>query len=301
MAAPDPNAYAWQLKERCLRVSDYVRRNLDAPLDLHSLAKVAHFSPFHFHRVFKSITGETLTRFVQRARLERAAYLMKASPGRKLDSIAVEVGFAAHSDFTRVFKKHYDVAPSAWDRKSRLDEVKISGSYEVQMAAARADFPPGPVELISQPARRLIYVRTPTPFLGAGLHQAYERLCDFLQARGVDLDAETLVGWCWDNYETTPISAINYDLGFTVPGHVHAEGEFALQVFEAHRAATVQIDGPLASIAVGWVVLFDEWLPTSVYEPADLPSLKVFDERPDELGWEHYRLRCVLPVRKNTA
>ena len=82
---------------------DYVRRNLDSDLSLDELAKVAYFSPYHFHRIFKATTGETLVQFTQRARLERAAYLMKASPERELGSIALEVGFSAQSDFSRVF------------------------------------------------------------------------------------------------------------------------------------------------------------------------------------------------------
>ena len=102
---------------RVHRVMDHVRENLRGELSLEALAKVAHFSPYHFHRVFKSVTGETLTRFVQRSRLERAAYLMKSSPSRELGSIAHQVGFSAQSDFSRVFRKHYGVAPSDWDRQ----------------------------------------------------------------------------------------------------------------------------------------------------------------------------------------
>ena len=86
---------------------------------------MASFSPHHFHRVFRAVTGQTLNVFTQRARLERAAYLMKSSPERSLASIALDAGFSAHSDFTRVFKQHYGVAPSRWDRRSRLDAREI--------------------------------------------------------------------------------------------------------------------------------------------------------------------------------
>lgn len=75
---------------RVNRVVDYVRNHLDQDLSLETLARVAHFSPYHFHRIFKTTTGETLVQFSQRARLERAAYLMKASPERELGSIALE-------------------------------------------------------------------------------------------------------------------------------------------------------------------------------------------------------------------
>ena len=97
---------------RVHRVMDHVR---DRPADAHSLdelAAVAHSSPFHFHRIFSAVTGETVGSFVRRARLERAAYLMKAKPSKTLTSIAMETGFASSQEFSRAFRRSYGVAPS---------------------------------------------------------------------------------------------------------------------------------------------------------------------------------------------
>jgi AraC family transcriptional regulator len=58
-------------ERRVERVTRHVRSHLSDELAVADLAKIAHFSPFHFARVFKSTTGETLVQFVQRARLER--------------------------------------------------------------------------------------------------------------------------------------------------------------------------------------------------------------------------------------
>ena len=58
---------------RINRVLDYIEANIDTALSLETLAGVAHFSPFHFHRIFKAMTGETLNRFIQRIRVEKAA------------------------------------------------------------------------------------------------------------------------------------------------------------------------------------------------------------------------------------
>ncbi len=54
-------------------VISYVRQNLDGDLSLNALSRVGCFSKFHFHRVFKSITEETVNDMVVRMRLERAA------------------------------------------------------------------------------------------------------------------------------------------------------------------------------------------------------------------------------------
>ncbi|HPQ54462.1 MAG TPA: AraC family transcriptional regulator [Spirochaetota bacterium] len=58
---------------RINRVIDYIENHLDEPMTLDILAGVAHFSPYHFHRIFSSMVGEPLYKFIQRLRLEKAA------------------------------------------------------------------------------------------------------------------------------------------------------------------------------------------------------------------------------------
>ena len=58
--------------ERVNRAIDHIVRNLAQPLRLEEVSEAAGFSPFHFHRVFKALLGETLNQFVKRQRLERA-------------------------------------------------------------------------------------------------------------------------------------------------------------------------------------------------------------------------------------
>ena len=56
---------------RINRVIDYIERHLDEPLRLDTLARVANFSPYHFHRIFAALMGETLNQFIHRVRLGR--------------------------------------------------------------------------------------------------------------------------------------------------------------------------------------------------------------------------------------
>jgi len=276
---------------------DHVRHHLDGDLRLAALADVANFSPHHFHRVFKATMRETLTSFVQRARLERAATLMKTVPSRKLDSIALEVGFSAHSDFSRVFKKRYGIAPRDWDRRSRLDDIPIADDYAEMLAAARRNSPPLTAVVVTQPERRLLTVRTNTPFVGPDLEAGYSALTTHLDQVGVDWRAETLVGFSWDNYETTPIEQVHFDFGFTVPDYIGDHDAFRVQTVRAHRAVQIHCVGELVTIALAWEELFDRWLPSSHWEPDELPGFKVFRVRPDELGWKRYDLDCSLAIR----
>ncbi|MEM1417650.1 MAG: AraC family transcriptional regulator [Myxococcota bacterium] len=287
-----------EYERRVNRAMDHVRAHLTHELSLAELAKVASFSPHHFHRVFRAVTGETLNAFTQRARLERAAYLMKSSPERSLASIALDVGFSAHSDFTRVFKRHYGVAPSRWDRRSRLDAQEVVDEYAAALAAARAEGPPVEARVVTHPALRLAYVRVRTPFFGPSLHAAYERLVAWLEARAVDWRAAPLVGLSWDCYQTTPLDQVSCDLGFAVPPEVQAEGEVGIHALPAVTSVDARALGPLVRIAVVWEHLYDAWLPNTAWAPADLPALKRFRRRPDEIGWETFDVDCSIALER---
>ena len=52
-------------------VIDFVEKNLDKDLSLEFLSDKAYFSPFHFHRIFSAIVGETVSSFINRKRIER--------------------------------------------------------------------------------------------------------------------------------------------------------------------------------------------------------------------------------------
>ncbi len=66
-------------KERILQVLVHIQTHLDHPLPLDELAGLAHFSPYHFHRVFRGMVGEPVKEHVRRLRLERAAHRLRFS------------------------------------------------------------------------------------------------------------------------------------------------------------------------------------------------------------------------------
>ena len=101
--------------ERVNLAIDHVVGHLGEPLRLADVARAARLSPFHFHRVFQVLVGETLAEFVKRLRLERALVLMAHGPRSSLTTIALACGFSSSSDFSRCFKQRYGTAPSTFD------------------------------------------------------------------------------------------------------------------------------------------------------------------------------------------
>src|SRR5277367_2554237 len=89
--------------KRIDRVIDHLRDHLDQSYRLEELAKVACFSEYHFHRIFRAVSGETLNGFTNRVRLEKAARLLRFSD-QSLTDIALDCGFSSSATFSRAFR-----------------------------------------------------------------------------------------------------------------------------------------------------------------------------------------------------
>src|SRR6202040_2200757 len=116
--------------ERVNLAIDHVVNRLHEPLRLRDLSRAARLSPFHFHRVFQALVGETPAEFVKRLRLDKALGLMARGRPPSLTSIALRCAFSSSADFSRCFKQRFGVPPSAFDinawRKAHDDELKAT-------------------------------------------------------------------------------------------------------------------------------------------------------------------------------
>lgn len=271
----------WQ--ERIDSIVDAVRNDLREAHSLTELASHANSSKHHFHRRFLAVTGETPLQFVRRSRLERAAYLMMASPDRTLTDIGHEVGFSETSAFSRSFRQMYGIAPSKWKRNPRP-------------VTSAADSTPT-VQITTHPAMTLASIRARGVFGLDDLSPSFDRLCAWMQDNGLDLDRSTLVGMSSDNYRLTPLDRVTYSFGFSVSPGASASRGIHVKHLPAFTAATISIDGGLPDIAAAWDHLYDEWFPSRRWEPSSLPAMKLFRRRPDELGWSRFDLDCAVAFR----
>ncbi len=87
---------------RLLRARDAMDRGYAQPLDVPTLARIAHVSEAHFIRTFRATFGETPHRYLQRRRVERAMTLLRETD-RPVTEICLDVGFTSLGTFSRTF------------------------------------------------------------------------------------------------------------------------------------------------------------------------------------------------------
>ena len=120
------------LNRRLLRARDAMDRAYAEPLDVRAIAAVAHISPAHFSRCFRTVFGETPHRYLQRRRVERSMFLLRETD-RSVTDVCFDVGFTSLGTFSRTFREIVGETPSGY----RSGHGPIVVPNCVQMANAR--------------------------------------------------------------------------------------------------------------------------------------------------------------------
>ncbi|MEJ2745600.1 MAG: GyrI-like domain-containing protein, partial [bacterium] len=269
--------------ERRLNLAlDYIRHNLDADLSVGAVARAALFSPFHFHRLFTAMTGETLYEHVRRLRLEKAANSLLCSLDRSVTDIALDCGFGSSATFARAFRDHFGVSASEWRVRGGAKKSKKSKSKSKTGKASK-----GPlgysgysqpltlqprrrsmkVEVKEIPSHRVAYVRSKNGYEEKAIHYAYETLCNWAGPRGLLGPDAKFIGASYDNPEITPVSKCRYDACIAIGDDVNVEGPISVKVFPGGKYAVYRWRGRPRDVGPVFQSLMGEWFPTSGYQP----------------------------------
>ena len=102
----------------------FAAQHPEADLSLQALAHEARLSPFHLHRMFSAVAGETPKRYTLRLRLDRAAGMLLTSRASVLD-IALVCGFQSHEVFSRAFRRRFGISPAAYRKRGFVVEIDV--------------------------------------------------------------------------------------------------------------------------------------------------------------------------------
>ncbi len=163
-----------------------IERGDDLP-DLETLAGVAHLSSFHFHRLWRALTGETIGRTVARLRLLRALHLL-ADPEVEIAAVAQAAGYETPQAFARAFRDALDASPS----ELRGQAVHLAEAAARLAPDARQDAAtpvPLQVEVVSLQPFEVVALRNRGAF--SDLDQVYGQLFEWAMEAG---RVESIIG-----------------------------------------------------------------------------------------------------------
>ncbi len=304
---------------RINRVIDYIERNLDRTLTLDELASIANFSKYHFHRIFSSFTGETLSGFIQRHRLETAAAKLARNSRTSITEIALSCGFSSSASFSNSFKKYFRVSPSLWRKEnadyipdSNLNEIKgnsdkeRSGSlfhieYEkdIQIWRTVNEKLEKTVTVKSIPPLTLAYLRYVGPYKGNDrlFEELWNKLMRWAGPRGFLGSEETWFMTLYHNYpDLTEDDKLRLSVCLSVPEDTETGRGMGIMVFDGGKYACYEcVLGP-EDYQHAWNWLYREWLPYSGFQPSDGTPAEIYPSDQKCLPPGKQRVIISIPV-----
>ncbi|HEY7671623.1 MAG TPA: GyrI-like domain-containing protein [Gammaproteobacteria bacterium] len=270
----NPTAYA----ERIRRVADYLAGHLDEELDLETLARVACFSPYHFHRIYRGLLGETVNETVRRLRLNRAAIDLLDGE-LSIERTARRAGYSSQAAFTRAFRAEYGEPPA-----------RFRGRPE----AGSGERAPYRVELVDLPTLRVATIEHRGDYRLA--NKSFERLMTIAATTGLLTPATRTIGIYHDDPEAVPEPELRSAACITVPDGWAPTRELKEGRIEAGRYARIVHTGPYTELETAYDWLYRSWLPASACDPRDLPCLEEYLNDPRQVPAKDLETAVLLPV-----
>ena len=275
-----------QYDQRMHAVIDFIDHHLDGDLDLATLAGVAHFSAFHFHRLFRVWTGEVLGDYLRRRRLEMAAIRLRSQPRVPVLEIALGVGFGSAEAFARAFRARFGCTPTHW-RKRKHDQIRrklgqmsrksgqASGAPRKNNVASRNKEAPMNVRIIERDPTPVAYLRHTGP-PGLPVSRFWlENVVPWMATN--NLFGRVRYGVSLDDPSVTKPEKCRYDACVEVAANEVLSGDAKRKVIPGGRYAALAFNGTAREIGTAWDRLLREWLPRSGLQ---LDSRALFEHYP---------------------
>lgn len=275
-------------RDRVARVIAHIVAHPLAAHRLEDLAAIAHFSPFHFHRVYSSIAGETVAATVRRVRLALATRLLEQG-GQSITQVALEVGYDSPQAFTRAFSQFTGQSPRAFQR----DMHRLILDPGAGHTAGRTEHTLA-VQIVERPAQRLHALRHQGP--PSTIPHTQRRL--YLQCG--QRATHRLGASCGDPQDTG--GDFRYYAAVALPEPLPAaDGGLELLDIPAGLYARHTLTGPYTRINAALAAIHTRWLPASGYEPDDRPTLEHYLNSPRNAAQADLRTDLLIPIRPTTS
>ena len=247
------------------RVTDYIYEHLEEDIRLDLLAEVACLSPYHWHRIYVAMRGETVSATIRRLRLLRAADRL-ANSDTPIKTIAERAGYSTAYAFGRAFKDAYGKAPA---------DYRISGSHAAFKAAIQAQDKGGfPVALDTLAAVRCASVGHTGSYMQ--IDRAMGRLFRELAAQKIMAPDQKMIGVFFDDPDLVPVEKLSSRASSPVVADAALAPPLQETVLRGGLYARLRYRGPYADMKGAYRWLLGVWLPHSGYEPDDAPMLEAY-------------------------
>lgn len=272
---PNPEEHWMARMERAVEL---LASRLDEPPALEELARAAGVSPFHFHRIWRALTGEPVGQTVARLRIAVSQQRLAVGDA-SVTEIAMDGGFGTPQSFARAFRRVTGLSPSAF-LSSGLQEINVGPKPDAEVRIELRD------------AGELVALRREG---GAyrELNAMFWQVWNWAESAGKLDGLLGLYGIPWDDPVSVAEERLRYDacLELTDPGEPAAP--LRILPLPAGEYAALRHTGSYEGLEDANQALV-RWLIASGRVPADFPLFHHFLDDPEEVPEEALRTDILI-------
>jgi AraC family transcriptional regulator len=268
-------------RRRFERAASLLSGRLDDPPSLSELASAAAVSPFHFHRIWRALTRETVGQTVLRLRMEASQELLLVKDASVTET-ATALGFGTPQSFARAFRRHTGLTPSE-HRKSQ-PSIAEKGMGDMKVSIDRR----GEIMVVG-------LRREGKPY--TNLNATFGQVWSWAQATDTLKDLQGIYGIPLDDPASVPEDQLRYDACLAL-GVASAPKPFRVLQLPAGEYARLRHFGSYDGLEAATQYVIGEWLLSSDREPADFPIFHNFLSDPDQTPVHELMTDILLPLKE---
>lgn len=275
---------------RLARVLDHIYDHLDEPLDIEHLAEIACLSPYHWHRIYQAMYGETVATTVRRLRLHHAAGHL-ANSSMPIAEIAARAGYSSLQSFTRTFSAVFGVPPAQYRKRGTHSRFRPALSGDDQMTLRE-------VEIRHVEPFEILSVDHVGPYMQIG--KKFDALFGWLAQHRL-LEAQMrMIGIYFDDPGVVDEDALRSKAGVLLPPRVQAAVTVSAPVnvtsVRGGEYAVLRHKGPYSDMRAAYEWLYGTWLVQSGREAADAPVFEEYLNSPKDTAPAELVTEICLPL-----
>lgn len=260
--------------ERINAVQDYIEKHLDEEINIRRLSQIASFSEYHFRRIFKQFTSESLYSFIKRLRLEKAIFLLRSNRKLAIQDIALSVGFSNQASFAKALKERYRLNAS---QIRRMDDLEINQVIDKKRTNGKVSgsnsYYNNPVDLTIRMVepQKVIYTRYTGAYKGNSdlFSNLFASLYAFADKNGlVNQESKRFVVY-HDYGDLTAEEKLRLSVCMSSNCDAAYQGEFGCMELPGGRYAVGRFLLGEDEYQGAWNYMISKWLPDSGYVPDD--------------------------------
>lgn len=300
-----------EYRKRIRRAEEYISQNLHQELTLEEIAGKACFSKYHFHRIFKAVTGEAVSAHIRRLRLEKAANRILTEAGESITEIALDCGFGSSQNFATAFKKQFGCSPRTFREQNSYEKLAGVKENDVEaLAGAESQnylIQDGSnsgiktnlwINLMEMPTYRVAYERVVGSYGLDTSEAAFKNLLKWAY-RKFSVDTTIAIGIVWDNPEVTNPEQCRHDACITIPDHIVPKGNIGQQEITGGRYVVGHCEvSNYRELEQAYEEIFGRWFPLSDYVPADKAAYEIYLNNPANHPRGNLLIDICIPVDK---